>query len=289
MSEANAQSQNHGADGQGQGQDRGQNANPENQNPGADGQGDQGAGAENGSVEIYRPEGMPDHYVGTTDQETIDALYKAVDGFRKEQSKGKNIPEKAEDYTFDVPEDLDGKIFKFDDDGKDPMLERLKPIALKHGMTKEAFGDMVLDFGQALLEFGDAGADASGSDLGENAPDFDYQAFGGEEKVKPLLDGVQVWVKGLRNADKIDDQIADEIAFASQHGAGLKMVNFFREQMGEKPIPVDMSDPVSADAMTEDKLNEMVADDRYKVGHPKFEKSFHDKVTKAFDEFYNKA
>ena len=85
------------------------------------------------TLELYKPEGLPDHYLGGNDQETIDKLYRAVDGFRKEQSK-KGYPSSAEDYDQVFDDDLKSKLLNVGEDGKDPFFEEMKSVFFEHNI-----------------------------------------------------------------------------------------------------------------------------------------------------------
>ncbi|MDP2207053.1 MAG: hypothetical protein Q8K65_12195, partial [Alphaproteobacteria bacterium] len=72
--------------------------------------------------QAYRPEGLPDHFAGKDDRETIDKLHKAVDGFRKEQGK-KGVPETPDGYELALPDDIKQKVLRPGEDGKDALFE----------------------------------------------------------------------------------------------------------------------------------------------------------------------
>ena len=235
---------------------------------------------DNNTPELYKPDGLPDHYLGGNDQETIDKLYSAVTGFRKDQAKGKDVPKTADEYKLDIPDDLKDKVIKAGEDGKDPVLELFKPIMHKHNIGQAAFQDIALEISKAVAEKVD---EAGAAD--EELADFSYDAFGGEEKAKPVIDGVSVWAKGLRNQDKLDDADIEEISMMSAHSQGLKLLSKLRELTGERPIPVDFSGGGDDGAVTEDMLNARIADPRYRPGKD-FDKSFHDETTRMFAEFY---
>jgi hypothetical protein len=62
------------------------------------------AGAPSGAAadQLYRPEGMADQFLGKSNNETIDNLHKAVDGYRKRDSE-RAVPENVEAYAqFDM-------------------------------------------------------------------------------------------------------------------------------------------------------------------------------------------
>lgn len=225
--------------------------------------------------EIYRPDGLPDHYAGENNHATIDNLFKAVEGYRK------SAPKTADEYTFEEPEELKGKLLRLNDDGKDPILEKFKPIAHKHGMTNEAFRDVALELSKSLMELG-----GNGNEVDDSA-DFEYESYGGAEAAKPVVDGVTVWAQGLKNQGKLSDADVEEISLAVQYDQGLNVWNKVREMTGEKPIPKGDGAPGGKVQITEEMLNARVSDPRYIAGTREFDPAFYKETTEMFQELYN--
>jgi len=59
------------------------------------------AGGGDGGGTAYRPDGLPEHFAGATDKETIDKLHAANKGFREAQSKFEPPPADANGYAFE--------------------------------------------------------------------------------------------------------------------------------------------------------------------------------------------
>lgn len=209
-------------------------------------------------IVAYRPEGMPDHYLGSTDKDTIDSLYKAVDGFRKQQSKDKGIPENAADYKLDLPEEISKQFLRPDKDGKDPLLDHMRGVFHKRGVASEDAVAIVQELITKIPELRQA-ADDGGEDL-----DFEYKSLGGVEKAKPIIDGSVAFINGLKNSGKIDEKAVDELTILTTHPAGLHALQQIRAAMGEKALPIDLQGDVSKTAeKTVEELNQMVADPKY--------------------------
>jgi hypothetical protein len=84
----------------------------------------------------YRPNGLPDHYAGASDRETIDRLFGAVNGFRQKQGEAGAVPADADAYTFEATDTLKPYVAGFD---KDPVYKAIRGIAHKAGMTDKVF------------------------------------------------------------------------------------------------------------------------------------------------------
>jgi len=236
-------------------------------------------GGENNAPSIYKPEGIAEHFIGKSDQETIDKLNEAVLGFRKDLSK-KGVPEKADGYELKIPDELKGKILREGEDGKDPMLEKVKPIFHKHNIPASAFQDIVMEVYQAVAE----NAGAAAANTGEGAADFEYKSFGGKEKVQASLDGADVWINGLVQSDKISEEAAKELKLMTSYGEGLKALLELRGMTGEAAIPSNFGG-TTPEKITKEMLDSRVADKKYWLEK---DPEFIRKTTEMFTEFYNK-
>ncbi|MDI1227361.1 MAG: hypothetical protein PSY14_06740 [bacterium] len=204
----------------------------------------------------YRPEGLADHYYGKDDKETIEKLHNAVTGFRKENGK-KGIPETAEAYTLTLPDDIKDKVLRPDAGGKDPVLEVLKPIFHKHGVSQSAFNDIVAEVYKGVAAMGEGGGEGQGPSI-----DLEFKSMGGAEAAKPLQDGANAWINGLKATGKLDDKAVQELTLLTSFGEGLHTINQLRTLSGEKPIPPKLDGAQSTKPTVAD-YEARVADDRY--------------------------
>lgn len=92
-----------GGSGGGSGGDGGGGGSGGDAGTGGDAGGGQDGGGDSGP---YRPDGLPDHLAGDDDRGTIDNLYKAVDGYRRQDAQFGTVPDNAEGYTFEASETL---------------------------------------------------------------------------------------------------------------------------------------------------------------------------------------
>lgn len=231
--------------------------------------------------EIYRPEGLPDHYAGGSDQETIDKLFKAVDGFRKEQAGKKGIPEKIEDYTVDFGDKADSLLLK-SEDGKDPVWEKMRGKFFEKGIAPEDVKDIVLAFDDIITEM--AGEQQQVTE-GSKA-DWDYETYGGADKAKTLLDGVMTWADGMKAQGKFTDADLKEIQLATTNSEGLGLWMKIRELSGEKPIPVSADGGSKSPEITQDVLNQRVADPRYRPDSREYDPVFRKETEEMFKKLY---
>lgn len=100
----------------------------------------------------YRPDGLPDNLVGASDRETIDALTKAVKGYR-DRDATRDVPPDAKGYLefTDVPE---ATRPYFEDLKDDPLFARAAAVAHTEGIGKAAFTKMLAAAFEGGLEAG---------------------------------------------------------------------------------------------------------------------------------------
>lgn len=230
--------------------------------------------------DLYRPAGIPDHMVGATDHETIDKLSKVVEGYRKAQAE-KGVPETAEGYTIDLPDEVKSAVFKFDDDGRDPVWDALTPVFHQHGLSNEAALAMVIKLAEVLPTLA-GGEDAA---AGEDEADFAFKAYGGADKARGYIDGVTAWANALKAEGKLTEDDVAEIGILTSYGRGLGLLSKIRVAMGGEPIPANLSGEGAADGLTEEALHEMMRDPRYL----KRDKAYVAEVTEKFRQFYGGA
>lgn len=247
-------------------------------------EGDDGGAAESDTAKIYKPEGMPEHFYGKTDTETIDKLFTAVEGFRKEQAKGqKGVPEKPDGYALELEEEIEKRFFKKGDDGKDPFFEKVKEIAHASKIPQSQFQTFVTELLKASGEMFPA---ADGEEQGPPM-DVEFKNFGGLEKAKGVQDAALAQIDGLHKAGKIkDEEVAGELRMMAQYGVGLKTLQFILPMFGEKPIPSSPGREEAAPDITQADLDEMMRDPKYWRDK---DPDIHKKVTDGYKKLYGQA
>lgn len=250
---------------------------PEKKEAAATGGGEEGQA----TPKTYRPEGMPDHFYGKSDSETIDKLFNAVEGFRKEQAKGqKGVPEKPDGYALELEEGVEKRFFKKGEDGKDPFFEKVKEIAHAAKIPQSQFQTFVTELLKAGGEmFPDTGGEEKGPPM-----DVEFKSFGGPDKAKGVQDAALAQIDGLFKAGKIkDEEVATELRVMAQYGVGLKTLQFILPAFGEKPIPSDPGREEKAPDITQEALDEMMRDPKYWRDK---DPEIHKKVTEGYKQLY---
>jgi hypothetical protein len=174
--------------------------------------GGQPGGAGGGSPSPYRPSGLPDHYAGTSDQETIDKLFGAVNGFRQKQGDAGAVPANGDGYSFEPSDVLKPYVGNFD---KDPVYKAVRDIAHKSGITDKQFKAFVPGMLEHLVSSELVGAPVdpkamlrglAPSSLA-SAPDAEKETAG----AKRVQDAV-AWVDGAKSGNTMPEDVAEFFA-----------------------------------------------------------------------------
>ena len=228
---------------------------------------------------LYKPEGIAEHLVGKDDRETIDKLLNAYTGFRTAAAK-KGVPETADGYTLELPEEIKTKVIKAGEDGKDPVLEKMKPILHKHQIPAQAFQELAGEFYSVVAEIaGSADKKPDGTPLA----DFEFKELGGADKAKPQIDAAETWLRGLEQSKKISEKLAGELKLMTGYSEGLAALTELRALVSNQPgIPKNLGGS-APDAITKEMLDSRVNDDRYQIHK---DPHFIAETTRMFKEFY---
>lgn len=103
--------------------------------------------------DIYKPEGLADHLLGKSNNETIDNLKKVVDGYR-DRDASNSVPEKAEAYaefTGEIPDNIKPHL---DTLTADPLFGRIAEKALALRVPTPVYQGLVQEFLSVSSEMG---------------------------------------------------------------------------------------------------------------------------------------
>ncbi|NTF67695.1 hypothetical protein [Rhizobium rhizogenes] len=104
------------------------------------------------AVDIYKPNGLADHLLGKSNNETIDNLNKALNGYRERDAANK-IPDKVEAYAefTDLPEPIKQSMETLKGD---KLFERVSAKALEMKVPLPVFQSLTTEMMSAAAEIG---------------------------------------------------------------------------------------------------------------------------------------
>lgn len=231
---------------------------------------------------IYRPEGLPDHLLGATDQETIDKLVAQNKGFRDDTAKRGAVPRDATTYDLALSDDAKA-AWKVADD--DQAVGLIKEVAHEYGLTDKQAGvfgkflDVAMERGiipkpvtPDVLFTSLAPADAAPGDrvsLGE----------------RRYLDA-EAYLNTLGNTLGLsEDERRDTLMMATTKGGLLLIERMMRSSGVETSVTVEGRGKTGGE-ITPDSLRARQADERNNRGSPKFDPSFQAETDRQYKLFY---
>lgn len=103
--------------------------------------------------DLYKPDGLADHMLGKSNNETIDLMKKALDGYRERDAANK-VPDNADAYgkfEGDIPDAIKPHLETI---SSDPLTARMQQYALENRIPLPAYQGMVKQFISVSAEMG---------------------------------------------------------------------------------------------------------------------------------------
>lgn len=238
-------------------------------------------GGDGQNAQLHKPDGLPEHLIGQSDQETIDRLANAYKGARDELAKGKSpdVPEKADAYTFEWPEALKGSIAE-----DDQAVATFREIAHEHGFTQQQI-DAVPKFFEKMAEKGLIEQPIDNNALLESLAPADFKGSATDKQVRGAqrLTAADSWVKQLTEAQGYTDGMKNELRLLTTSADGVAVIeSLMRGGMTQSVQPGGQPEP----SFTKAELEARVADPRNDSSNPKYQPDFAERTTAMFKEFY---
>ncbi len=248
---------------------------------------DAAAKAANGG---YRPQGLPDHLFGDSDQGTIDNLHKAFNGYRDDASTRGAVPEKADGYKFDASEKLQPYV---DNLAEDELYQGIAQEFHKAGITDKQFAAVMPAILEQLLDAGDVGAPVDFNAMVTELVPQDAKGLdpaGQKAAAGKRIDEALTFLDGMKGQGGFDlnpeksTEIADYVvAQLGDDPKGIQAIEAFRALGGKvSPALGGNSDAGLSDAALDGRLNDPRGDPR----HLKFDKAFAAETDRMFKERY---
>lgn len=234
---------------------------------------DEGAGGEGPGDDAppapHRPEGLPDHLLGTTDVETLDKITKAYVGSREALAKGGGPPpDKPEDYEWKTPPEMGDLV----PDG-DPAIALFKEACHDAGVGKEMFSPLVARFLEKAI------------DGGLFPPPQDLKA---EAKIMgPNADAnlaiISGWRESLLEQKIISAEEASELTIMAGTGHGANVLLTLMAMTGERHIPP--TPPGLMEAASTKELATRMQSKKMHQDSGEFDEAFYAETTRQLDAY----
>lgn len=242
----------------------------------AAGAGDAAAAA---APSIYRPEGLADHLVGGSDQETIDRLTKAYAGARDAIAKAGEVPKDATGYVFQPSDKVKPYAERLD---QDPFWAATKEIALKNHIPAKTFQGFIGDLMEAMVDKNlvaePFSAEKERTALVPDITDPKARATIADRIIRDNLATIEAWKE-----QGLPDDAATSLASTMDRAATNHLVAWIREARGEQPPALNGG---KVDAATEAEFDRRMADARNDIGSPKYDPAFAAETTRMAKDLY---
>lgn len=259
---------------------------------GAGGGGTGGTGGTGG--EWKAPDGLPAEFAGKDPAETVGKLFTGYqqlntrfEGLRTDLAKRPAAPGKPEEYTFNPSDKV--KPF-FPDAANNKFLGHAKTVFHKHGIPDQAFGGIIGDMYEGLLE---AGVLTSPFDPKSEVTSF-AKAFGLDVAgATTALTEADTFAKGLLGQLKdipadLKEGVEATMASLTDTAAGNALLRALSARLADSGIRVPSDSTGNPNGpLGDDDLNKLTADPRIDPrnrNHADVNRRFDETLRKRYDE-----
>jgi hypothetical protein len=239
-------------------------------------------GADGQGAQLHKPDGIPDHVLGQSDQETIDKLFTAYKGARDELAKGKPAIPKAGEYKFEWSDAVKGAGGIASDD---EAVKAFAEIANEHGYTQQQI-DAIPKFFDKLVEKGVIEKPFDSARMLEDLAPAEFrgtpeqrQAKGGER-----LNQAEAFIGQLTAEQGFSDAMKQELRLLTTSVEGVRVVEAFMRSGMNASVSAGAGGRQTA--VTKADLQARTADPRNDAFGSKFDPDFAEETRKMFKQLY---
>jgi hypothetical protein len=163
----------------------------------------------------------------------LKAAQDRAKGLRDKLAKGENkVPKDVKEYAF-TPSEKGKAAFTDGDPSKDPVVQAVAPIALKHGLSKEQYAGFMADVSEVLADM----AERHGAQVTELTPEQKAEIRANEMK-KIGANGVQVtkavgaFINTIRSNGGLSENGLKAVQTWIQTAEDVKAMNELRAYFG---------------------------------------------------------
>jgi hypothetical protein len=237
-----------------------------------------GEAGSSGDTRPYRPDGLPDHFAGGNDRETIDKLHGALTGFRQQAAERGAVPAAPDKYEIKLEGPLAARLPKL---GADPAMKPLFEAFLDAGVTDKQAAKIVPGFLDRLEK---AGMLAQPLDMQAEMAKIDANPAVAQQK----LGANKAWIENATKNGGIDAEMAADLDLLLVTAAGNRVIDRLRQaaQAGgyvAAPGAGDQGGLVVPKTMAE--ATALAGDPRYSTRSDKYDAKFRADADRAIDAF----
>lgn len=240
----------------------------------------QAAGAP-GSPSDWKPDGLPEHFVGKDAKETIEKMMTSLAGYRERDARRGEVPDKPDGYEFRPSEAVAPYL---GDMANDPMFGEARALAHKHGISKTQFQGFLDGVFSKMIADGlveaPYSAEAERAALAPEATDPKERATRAEGMAREALG----FVDALRGQG-LDAASADWLTSQMDRAGPIRAMLFIAGKMQAGGLrPAVGGQP--AGAVTDADLKARTADPRNNIGSPTYDPAYAAETDRLYRQHY---
>lgn len=193
----------------------------------------------------------------------LDALAKSQADFEKKaRAKVGDVPSESSEYDITIPDGVEIAL-----EG-DPIIDASKEIALKHGLSKEAYDGFMAEMISTLAEHQ------------EPSLDLDSEKAKLGDRADSIIEGVSRWADNLVDVGLLSDNERQAMNDLGATADGIKALNKIRIHYTREPgIPMETS--TEEGAMSAEEYYNAVGSERYATD-PDYRRSVKEQARRIF-------
>lgn len=243
--------------------------------------------------DIYKPDGLPDHMLGKSNNETIDNMKKALDGYRARDADQKipDDPKAYAEFSGDIPDTIKSHIETLK---SDPLFERVAATAAELKLSVPQYQGLVQSLMSASAEMGileppvDVAAEKAAlvPDVARHLPEA-QQAAAREQRMNENFAYIdQMVARGKDQGGLSKDAGEYAKAMLGDTARGHEFIEFLRGQgaAGHKGPVMGFQSPGAGDPKAD--ISKRAALPENTWGHPKFDQQSYDKLQDDRRKYY---
>jgi len=244
-------------------------------------------GGADGGAGVYRPDGIEEHLLGQSNEETIDKVLARMNGLRSELAKkgpeAAGRPEKPDGYQWNWSDRVkaSGTIA-----GDDQAVKAFAEIAHEHEFSQKQI-DAIPKFFDTLVEKGMIDAPFDANKLLEDLAPDTYRGSPEERRTKgsERLGAAEAWIKQLTAQQGFDEQMKGEMRLLTTSTAGVKVLERLMNA-GTNPSFMAGGGNGPQPAVTQQTVEARLADPRNDAMNPKFDPTYAEQTRAMFKQLY---
>lgn len=185
----------------------------------------------------------------------LEELAKANSELEKKLGSGAGkVPEKPEEYTLEVSDELKTALFNGEDPSKDPVIQKLQEKLHEANVPQEVYSAVMDKALEAIVE------NQKENPIPTIDPKDEMKKLG--DNAPAIVEDQMRFLSGMYNRGELSEDAAQEILILTETAAGINALQALRNHFGDnQKIPMNLA--AGGGIKSGDELRAMMADKKY--------------------------